>query len=335
MSRTHVKALIRELLGQKDRVSAGEVAQLAGVTRQAAHRHLAQMVAAGELTLEGFGRGARYRRTVDLVRTYPLDGLQEDRVWTDVTAAVPTFSSPPNVRAILNHAFTEMLNNAIDHSRGAEARVTATAGADLHWFEVADDGVGVFANLRERFALPDDASAIQELSKGKQTTDPIHHSGQGIFFTSKLVDIFELESGGTIWIVDNLRDDQAIGSVPTAPGTRVRCWLDPSTSRTPKEVFDRYSDETTYEFDKTSIAVKLFQPGGSFVSRSEAKRLAARLEDFKEARINFQDVEAVGQAFADELFRVWARSHPGTRLVPINMNPNVRGMISRATLAPT
>src|SRR5439155_17423396 len=117
-----VKDAIRELLGQQDHVSAGEVAARAGVTRQAAHRHLAQLVASGELVLEGHGRGARYRRVVDFVQTYPLAGLEEDRVWQEVLSAVPGFGEPANVRSILNYSFTEMLNNAIEHSRGSRAR---------------------------------------------------------------------------------------------------------------------------------------------------------------------------------------------------------------------
>src|SRR5947208_4344130 len=108
-SGSSVKDVIRELLGQRDRVSAGEVAARAGVTRQAAHRHLAQLVASGELALEGHGRGARYRRLVDFVEIYPLTGLEEDRVWQRVLSAVPGFGEPPNVRSILNYSFTEML----------------------------------------------------------------------------------------------------------------------------------------------------------------------------------------------------------------------------------
>ncbi|MBL8714467.1 MAG: hypothetical protein JNL79_00615, partial [Myxococcales bacterium] len=48
---------------------------------------------------------------------------------------------------------------------------------------------------------------------------------------------------------------------------------------------------------------------------------------------------AIGQGFADEVFRVWARAHAGTRLLPVDMNEGVGFMVRRAlaegTGAPT
>lgn len=38
--------------------------------------------------------------------------------------------------------------------------------------------------------------AILELSKGKFTSDPARHSGEGIFFTSRMCDKFEILSKG-------------------------------------------------------------------------------------------------------------------------------------------
>lgn len=39
---------------------------------------------------------------------------------------------------------------------------------------------------------------------------------------------------------------------------------------------------------------------------------------------------AVGQGFCDEVFRVWARDNPGTRLVPVNMNEDVGWFVRKA-----
>ena len=39
----------------------------------------------------------------------------------------------------------------------------------------------------------------------------------------------------------------------------------------------------------------------------------------------------MGQGFADEVFRVWAKQHPEVRLTPTNMNDGVALMIGRAT----
>ena len=190
--------------------------------------------------------------------------------------------------------------------------------------------MGVFRTVREKFGLSTNLEAIQELSKGKRSTAPEKHSGQGIFFTSKAVDLFRLRSSGISWTVDNVRHDQGIGDALDARhGTQVRCTIDSDTDRVLKDVFDRFSDPDSLAFSKSAAVVRLFQSEGAFVSRSEAKRLAAGLERFAEVEIDFSGIEEVGQGFVDELSRVWARDHPGTRLVPANMGPAVRAMVHR------
>ena len=80
---------------------------------------------------------------------------------------------------------------------------------------------------------------------------------------------------------------------------------------------------------RTRPVVKLFEIGVTFVSRSEAKRFLAELEDFTEVEIDFSGVDSVGQGFVDEMLRVWPREHPGTTLIPTGMNPAVEFMVRR------
>jgi hypothetical protein len=132
------------------------------------------------------------------------------------------------------------------------------------------------------------------------------------------------------WIVDNIRADQAIGDAPEHPGTRVACELDPGTDRELENVFAPFVDEETLAFDRTVVPLAVFESGGHFVSRSEAKRIGTRLERFREVVLDFAGVDEVGLAFVDELFRVWAGEHPQTRLVSINMSPIVERVVRRA-----
>ena len=289
------------------------------------------MVEAGELFLRGAGRGAHYVVATAFARTYPTAGLQEDAVWREVINATPELDAlPVNVRSILAYAFTEMMNNAIDHSRGENADVRFWMSRDAVAFEILDDGIGAFRSVRERMELPNDLAALQEIEKGKATTAPDRHTGEGIFFTSRAVDIFLLESGELRWTVDNLRDDIAVGNAEARRGTRVRCEISPHSERVLSKIFDQYTvEEDVPAFQRTSVRVRLFEVGERFVSRSEAKRLASRLEGFEEAELDFSGVQEVGQGFVDELFRVWARGHPETRLHPINVSAAIRWMISR------
>lgn len=66
------------------------------------------------------------------------------------------------------------------------------------------------------------------------------------------------------------------------------------------------------------------------MTRSEAKRLVRRFEDFREVVVDFEGVRRIGQGFADEVFRVWANDHPDVHLVPIHMVRAVEFMVRRA-----
>lgn len=328
--RRDVKETIRLLLASGEAVSAGAAAEAAGVTRQAAHYHLSRMLEAGEVRRLGAGRSSRYVPLFVFRATWPLGSSREDEIWKEITDSLPDLALlEQNVRSILNYALTEMVNNAIEHSRGTHVEVTVRRIDDRLAVDVVDDGVGVFDNVREKWGLEDNFAAIQELAKGKRTTAPEAHTGEGIFFTSKAVDRFELESAGLRWVVDSGMGDQAVGQAPPRAGTRVTFEIDPASRRTPADVFGEFTDAETLKFDRSRIAVRLYETSDRFVSRSEAKRVATKLERFREVVLDFSGVEEVGQGFVDELFRVWARDHPETHLVPTNMNPVVERMVRR------
>lgn len=327
--RSNVAAAVEALLAAQGEVSAGEAARAAGVTRQAAHYHLRRLVDAGVVRRVGAGRGSRYVRAVELHRTYGLAGLREDDVWDEVSGDVDALGEArPNVAKTMRFAFTEMLNNAIDHSGGTEAEVTV-ATTPRFAFRIADDGVGAFRHLASRLGLDDDIAAAFELTKGKRTAAPEGHSGQGIFFTSRLVDRFGLEANVIRLTVDNDLGDFAIGDSTVRLGTTVWWEVDPMSDRDSAEVFRGFTDEESLEFTRTVIPLRVLG-GPSFISRAEAKRVTDELERFEEAVLDFTDVTDVGQAFVDQLFRVWARQHPQTRLIPVSMSPAVERMVRSA-----
>ena len=256
-----------------------------------------------------------------------LLGLSEDIVWRRVAEDLHLDKECPAGK-IMTYAFTEMLNNAIDHSASATATITWWVGADQWSFEVRDYGVGAYPKLREGLHLASDFEAVQELSKGKRTTDRQRHTGEGIFFTSKVVDIFRLTSSGVRWTVDNLRLDTALGVVPASAGTSAVCQIDPQTDRSLPGIFREFSRD--HAFVRTRPVVKLFEIGTTFVSRSEARRLLDGLEaDFDTVEVDFAGVTDVGQGFVDELLRVWPTAHPDKTVIPMNMNPAVQFMVER------
>jgi uncharacterized protein DUF4325 len=228
----------------------------------------------------------------------------------------------------MQYALTEMVNNAIDHSGSPAVHVRARAVGRQAWFAVEDAGIGAFENLRVGLGLTDALAGLQEISKGKRTTQPARHSGQGLFFTSKVADHFELAANGLSWQVDNVRGDQAVGTAPPGPGTAVRFEIATDKRERLEEVFARYTHD--FEFDTTRTVVKLFSHGVRFVSRSEAKRLLDGLECFRHVVLDFTGVDSVGQGFVDEVFRVWATAHSAVELTAENMSPPVAFMVGRA-----
>ena len=307
-----------------------------GISRQAVNRHIHQLVNQNLIEVGGSPRIPRYRlKSEELWRhSYPLDGkLEEDRVWrTDIAPVLGDL--PSNVIDILHYGFTEMLNNAIDHSNGTSVLTFVEKTATYFEILIADDGVGIFKKIQKALNLLDERESVLELAKGKLTTDPSRHSGEGIFFASRSFDRFSILSGG-VSFSHKFGDDRDWIEERNKylPGTAVFMNLNCRSKQTIKSIFDQFTSGEDFAFSKTVVPVELAQYGNeSLISRSQAKRVLTRIEKFKKVMFDFSGVETIGQAFADEIFRVFALAHPHIQLIPINANPDVQAMISR-TLA--
>lgn len=304
-----------------------------GHSRQSIHRRVRNLVDANVLSAEGQTRARRYA-LVSLVEKhfeFDLRDLQEDVVWREVLA--PDLAElPENIRRIAQYGFTEILNNAIVHSGGDTAAIGISMTAADAEFLVSDNGIGIFRKIKEELSLEDERQSILELSKGKLTTNPAHHSGEGIFFTTRAFDDFAIVSG-ELRFMHYLDGDWLVDERDFRRGTSVLMSLDLFTQRTLRSVFDRFaSGEDDFGFTRTRFPIFLAKYGDeSLVSRSQAKRVVARLDRFKEAVLDFKGVTTIGQAFADEVFRVFRTAHPDVDLTWVNANEEVAAMIRRAS----
>lgn len=257
-------------------------------------------------------------------KQFSLETTQDEfGIWTQL--AKPVLRLPENVLTICEHGFTEMLNNVFDHSQGRSVTVRGEQDDVLTVFEVEDDGIGVFGKLRNFFGFDSDLHALMELVKGKLTVAPLAHSGEGLFFSSKLFDRFVIESGELS--VSFANDQCDVRSIPHRQGTLIRMEIANDSPRTTKQVFDRYCGGDGYSFYKTRFFLSLAAFEGSLISRSQAKRVAVRFEKFGEVELSFAGVESVGQAFADELLRVWPLAHPQTKLQVVDAGAAVLKMV--------
>jgi anti-sigma regulatory factor (Ser/Thr protein kinase) len=332
-----VRTFIIEHLDEHPRDIVKVAAARFGRSRQAIHQHLQRLIAEGAVIAEGKTRAKNYRLAslLEWQETFDLEaGLTEAQVWRR-SVAPQLGNLPENVVDIWQYGVTEIFNNAIDHSAGKTATIHVRRTAASSTLFIYDDGVGIFKKIAEALGLDDPRHAVLELAKGKFTTDPAHHSGEGIFFTSRLFDKFGILSGGVYFSheIDEMED--WILQADSTPGTVVQMQLSNHTARRATKVFDKFSSGDDYGFTKTVVPVKLLQYGDdNLISRSQAKRLLARFDRFRTVMLDFTGVAMVGQAFADEIFRVFRLQHPEIELLPIHANSAVKRMIARAYAGP-
>ncbi|MBI1892001.1 MAG: DUF4325 domain-containing protein [Burkholderiales bacterium] len=315
---------------------AAKLAEHEGVSRQAASAWLSKLKRDGLIASSGTGRGISYSLPTlkYAVKEYPREGLSEDVVWRELGAPIVQDLSN-NVRGIWHHGITEMVNNAIDHSSSETVHLSIYQTILDTTVIVTDRGEGIFKKIQRALNLYDAREAILELAKGKFTTDPDNHSGEGIFFSSKMFDEFWIRSGILRFVHD---DDEApdilYESDEDVVGTRVVMRLNNDSPRTTKEVFDKFALPEDFSFAKTIVPVRLAQhEGEKLVSRSQAKRLTRRFERFQTVVLDFTGVEEIGQAFADEVFRVFKTAHPEITMTPIRMSEAVQAMIRRVQIS--
>ncbi len=304
------------------------------ISRQAVNKHVKRLVEQHALLVRGTTKNRHYllHPLVKWEHIYSLDGkLTEDTVWrNDIAAFVEDL--PENIIDIWHYGVTEIINNAIDHSSGHQLLVQVTKTATNTEIVVYDDGEGIFKKIQRELGLLDERHSVLELSKGKLTTDPDNHTGEGIFFSSRMFDDFAVLSGN-VYFSHKINDveDWILEQQRFQSGTGVLMKIANNTNRTSKDIFDSFTSGDDYGFTKTVVPVHLAQYGEEkLVSRSQAKRLLARVEKFKTVIFDFDEVESIGQSFADEIFRVFKHQHPDMDLVYLKANKAVQQMILRA-----
>ncbi|MDM4766731.1 DUF4325 domain-containing protein [Pelomonas sp. SE-A7] len=312
---------------------ADHVAEKTGASRRSAQSALRRLAEANWLV-----RGGSRNRPVwapgalrQVARSYTLYGLQEDLPWQRDFA--PHFALPKHVEQMVRHAFTELVNNAADHSGGSSVTVSLRQTPTHAQLLVSDDGCGVFDKICTTFDIPDAQHAMLELSKGRLTSQPEQHTGRGLFFSSQLADVFDIHANGTAF---QRRAWESTGWTKGRPlprqGSSIYMAISLETTRTLDQVMEAWSlAGDGIEFDRTKVSLRLLAGEGQALdSRAQARRVVARLPTFRKVEIDFGGVGEVGHGFVDELFRVFARAHPEVELVAVGATPRIQALVESA-----
>lgn len=342
---TNQERRILDLIRFKKSIRAKDAVSLLKVSRQYVNILLNGLIAQDRVIKIGSTRNAFYvlpgyaSQHLEIfpsriAKRYKNANLEEHIVLDQIENKCPLILKlSENIRSIFTYAFSEMFNNAIEHSQSKYIDVEVVLAKSNLNFLVTDYGVGVFRNIMKKKNLRSELEAIQELLKGKATTKPQAHSGESIFFTSKTADVFILDSYGHQLVVNNKENDVFVGKPKIfRKGTRVSFKLSTNSVRHLTSVFRKYTDVASDgdpSFDKTEVKIKLLTGGSIYVSRSQARRVLADLDKFKSIIFDFDAVPMIGQAFADEIFRVFHNKYPDIKLRYANTNEAVKFMIDR------
>ena len=328
---------ILKYIEENGSATSPELAEYLGITRQAIILHLRQLLASADIFKTGSTRAARYfPRKAAIVnrrvkRALGLADADESAVYEDIAITLTLSELRSNVESIVHYAFTEMLNNAIDHSMSDQCMIDVRLDATKLSFTVRDGGIGVFHSIADKFGLVDEHAAMIELIKGKTTTQPEAHSGEGIFFVSRAADRFLLRSHRVQIEWDHYRDDVFVSEPRFLKGTLVQFEIRKDSRTRLENVFAEFAPEKyDFQFEKTRVLVKLLKR--DYVSRSEAKRLLHNLDKFSEIELDMRQVVSVGQGFADEIFRVFVRAHPEIEIQTTNANKAIDAMLQHVKM---
>ena len=182
----------------KEGVTADSLEKELGYSRQYIVRLLSRLMSQGEIHRRGKTRAAKYYpgKASDEINRLELikerKSLSEHVVFEEVRKRLQLDARlNKNCLIIFDYAFTEMLNNAIDHSQSKKVWINVEIDHANITFIIKDLGIGAIESIKQGFEISDDFLALEHLFKGKQTTAIEAHSGQGIFFTSKAVDTIQ------------------------------------------------------------------------------------------------------------------------------------------------
>ena len=332
-----IKRILTLVKKSKGGITADSLETKLGFSRQYTVRLLSRLMSQGEIHRQGKTRAAKYypgKASNDINHLQLIkerEGLSEYMVFEEVSRRMQlTAHLSKNCLSIFDYAFTEMLNNAIDHSYSKKVWIDVEMDHANITFIIKDLGIGAIESIKRGFKIGDDFLALEHLFKGKQTTAKEAHSGQGIFFTSKVVDTYKIAASQMEFTIDNLMVDEFLRDIGQRKGTTVTCNIKVNTRRKIKDVFDKYTG-SNYEFNQNIVKINLSKHK-RLMSRSEAKRLLTGLDEYTVLDFDFKNVDEVGQGFCDEIFRVYGNRNPGKILSYHGASEVVRYMIERSRI---
>ncbi len=336
-----VNRKILELLRQPGGATASDLARRLGLSRQAVHQRLRRLEMQGLVVKTGRTRNARFFlasqgpkvEEIAVQKTYETGTVDEDTAFQEIAALarLQAFLNRPAFVAA-QYIFTEVFNNALDHSGSRRIRVQVRVQPRHRQvvFVIRDTGRGLFRTLQQALGLKNEEEAILWLLPGKSTAAPERHAGEGLFFAAKMAKEMTLRSHRLALHFLRYQQEVRVEQQPYLRGTEVRFVVPFHLRRSPEAVFHRYAPAAyDYQFERSRVVVQVLR--GDLIARSQARRLLRPvLGRFREVVVDFAGVQALGQGFLDELLRVIPGRYPGIRFAVRRVPEAFRPLVHHA-----
>lgn len=323
--KSEIQLYILEKIDRHESGIVQSVASTYGISKNTVVSYINEMVNSGIIERVGKGKYeikvATYQYNIDVSM---LSEYDSDNVYSMYVSKHDELCND-NAIAIMEYAVSEMVNNVIEHSGADSLKLIVRKTYLSTTIILIDNGVGIFEKIRDHFGLMTLEDAKCELFKGKVTTDPSNHTGEGIFFSSRLMDKFSIISGGVMFYINRF-DIEVVSDINlmTESGTCVCMEISNRTNKQASEIFNAFSNADD-GFIRTAIPIKNCFDRNP-VSRSQARRLCNGLDRFQSAVLDFDGVSFAGQGFMHEIFVLYRKRHPELNLEVTNMSPDVEMM---------
>lgn len=326
-----IKKFILENLNRHQKDIIFTTIQRFGISRQAILKHMHTLINEKQIVAYGKTRDRYYelRPQVNFYKSIELEDGYDPKHTIDNYILNHISSLKTNIIEIIRFSMDALINNILDHSKATKFyfKIYLTYN-DLHII-LNDNGIGLFENIKTLLNVENEHIAAIELAKGPITTDPENHSGDELFTLMHLFDSAKIESSGKSLNYMNQKKYWMIDDSIQKQGTRIHLKINPFSKRSCQSIF-----ENLFVSKKMSIKVpiNLIKTNDNQIvnTRAQAKSLLRNIEKLKLIEFDFNNIDIIGPAFADELIRNTKKKNETANIKWINSNKMIDALMSRA-----
>ncbi len=158
-----IKDLILKIINKKGQVSTAEIVKKTSFSKAYINRFFKELQEEGKIVLIGQTNKAHYvkadknsllkakRKIKRFNKRVDNKNLSEDLILKELKQKTGILLDvPDNVVTIFGYAFSEILNNAIDHSQSKKINIQAVNHKDVLRFDIIDYGIGIFDKIKNK-----------------------------------------------------------------------------------------------------------------------------------------------------------------------------------------